>query len=119
MWNKPDRDIHEEWEDCGDECDEFEVPNKEEERGRVSLPGPKSRIIRKGMMIAVDCEAPDHAFYVAEVIKIRKWSMYVRFYGDKFLKKYEPSFYLDEKDHSKALVSEFLYSANGRTCLEL
>ena len=71
MWHKP-RNRVEDWEDAGEECDEFELPNDEKETGRVSQPGSKSRVITKGMMIALDCDAPDHAFYVAQVLKIRK-----------------------------------------------
>lgn len=75
------------------ECDEYVLPNDEQETGRVSQPGAKSKVITKGMMIAINCDAPDHAFYVAQVLKIRRWSMY---YGDKFLKAYQPSFYEDK-----------------------
>ena len=98
MWNK-ERNVHEDWEDAGEECEEYEILNKEEEAGRVSQPGSKTRTITKGMLITVDCDAPDHAFYVAEVLQ--KWSMFVHFYGTKFLKPYKPSYFYDEKDGSQ------------------
>ena len=106
VWNKPDRDYHIDWEDGGDECEEFEVPDSEKERGRVSLPGSRPRFIKKNMLIAVDCDDEHHAFYVAEVIKIRRWSMYLRLYGDKFLKAYQPSWYEEKGERKPWFMSQ-------------
>ena len=58
VWHK-ERDRHADWEDAGEECDEYELPNDEQETGRVSQPGAKSKVITKGMMIAINCDAPD------------------------------------------------------------
>ena len=47
VWHK-ERDRHADWEDAGEECDEYVLPNDEQETGRVSQPGAKSKAITKG-----------------------------------------------------------------------
>ena len=72
VWNKKDLNRDEDWKEGGDECDEYEIPNKEDEAGRVSLPGSRTRIIQRGMLIAFHSKDPNHAFYVGRVVNIRQ-----------------------------------------------
>ncbi len=81
------------WDEGGDVCPYMEAPVYSENEGvRASIGGAVGKVINKrprrllpGDFIAFASGERGYAFYVAQILKIRVHSIWVHFFGDKFL----------------------------------